>query len=493
MQNIVFSFFNLNTQNPSALSIFALMKKKKEVILPNITITDLAAEGKAVAKPDGKAIFVKNAVPGDVVDLKITRSKSSFAEAEAIAFHKYSDLRTNPACSHFGICGGCARQDLAYENQLAYKQQWVLDAFQRIGKFPFPTINPILGCNHIFRYRNKMEYGFTDFAWLTNEQIQSGQEFERRGVGLHIPGKFDKILNIDSCFLQNEWGDLVRNWVRNYAIENDISFFHIRNQVGMLRTILLRIANTGEKMVLIAFTEDNQEIIQPMLSALLHKFPDTTSLLYVINNKKNDTIYDLPVHVFHGKDFIIEKLHGVQYKIGPKSFFQTNTEQAQSLYKITKEFAELTGKEKVYDLYTGTGSIACYIADLAEKVIGVEYVPEAVEDAFVNKELNALNNVDFYAGDMKDVLNDSFISIHGVPDVVITDPPRAGMHEDVVKTLLRLNPKLIVYVSCNVATQARDLSLLTENYIVTKIQPVDMFPHTHHVENVVQLKRKDLM
>jgi len=469
------------------------MKKKKEIILQNIEITDLAAEGKAVAKPDGKAIFIKNAVPGDVVDLRITRSKSSFAEAEAINFHKYSELRTQPACSHFGICGGCARQDLKYEVQLSYKQQWVLDAFQRIGKFPFPPIQPIAGCQNIFRYRNKMEYGFTDFAWLTNEQIQSGEEFERRGIGLHIPGKFDKILNIESCHLQNSWGDDVRNWVRNYAIQNDISFFHIRNQEGMLRTILIRIANTGEKMVLIAFTENNQELINNMLGSLLEQFPDTTSLLYVINNKKNDTIYDLDVHVFHGKDFIIENLSGVQYKIGPKSFFQTNTQQAELLYKYTKEFAELTGSEMVYDLYTGTGSIACYIADSAKKVVGVEYVPEAVEDAFVNKELNGLENLDFYAGDMKDVLNQEFITKHGVPDVVITDPPRAGMHEDVVKTLLRLNPKTIVYVSCNVATQARDLAMLVENYVVTKVQPVDMFPHTHHVENVVQLKRKDLV
>lgn len=466
------------------------MKKKKEIILQNIEISDLAAEGKAVAKPEGKAIFIKNAVPGDIADLRITRSKSSFAEAEAIHFHQLSPLRTQPECSHFGICGGCARQDLKYTEQINFKQKWVLDAFQRIGKFDFPEIKPIVGCQNIFRYRNKMEYGFTDFSWLTNEEIQSGADFERRGIGLHIPGKFDKILNIDSCYLQNEWGDDVRNWVRLYAIQNNIEFFNIRKQEGMLRTLLIRIANTGEKMVLVAFTSDNQEIIQPMLNALLLKFPDTTSLLYVINNKKNDTIYDLPVHVFHGKDFIIEKLDGIQYKIGPKSFFQTNTQQAEILYRITKEFAELTGQEKVYDLYTGTGSIACYIANDAEKVVGVEYVPEAVEDAFVNKDLNGLQNVDFYAGDMKDVLNETFIQTHGIPDVVITDPPRAGMHEDVVKTLLRLNPTIIVYVSCNVATQARDLAMMMDQYEVTKVQPVDMFPHTHHVENVVQLKRK---
>lgn len=466
------------------------MKKKKEVILQQVKILDLAAEGKSIAKPDEKVIFVKNAVPGDVADLRITRSKSSFAEAEAIFFHEKSPLRTEPACAHFGICGGCARQDLAYKSQLEFKQKWVKDAFERIGKFEFAPINPIIGCENIFRYRNKMEYGFTDFSWLTNEEIQSGQDFERRGIGLHIPGKFDKILHIDDCHLQNAWGDRVRNFVRNYAIEKDISFFNIRQQTGMLRTLLIRLTEYGEKMLLLAFTENNQEIIQPMMEAIRTEFPETNALLYVINNKKNDTIFDLPVHTFYGKDYICEKLHHARYKIGPKSFFQTNSKQAEILYAITKEFAELNSTENVYDLYTGTGSIACYIADKAKKVVGVEYVPEAVEDAFVNKEWNKLDNVDFYAGDMKDVLNDAFVEKHGAPDVIITDPPRAGMHPDVVQTILKLNPKIIVYVSCNVATQARDLAMLCEAYVVSKVQPVDMFPHTHHVENVVQLKRK---
>jgi len=465
-----------------------MKKNKKERILEKVLITDLAAEGKALAKPEGKAIFIKNAVPGDVADLRIYRSKSSFAEAEAVHFHEYSSLRVQPECENFGVCGGCARQDLAYEQQLRFKQQWVQDAFERIGKFPFPPIKPILGCDEIFRYRNKMEYGFTDNAWLTNEQIQSGADFERRGIGLHVPGKFDKILNIGECYLQDAFGDRVRAWVRSYAIGNGLSFFNIRAQEGFLRTLLIRIARTGEKMVLLAFTEDRQPEIQAMLGALLQEFPDITSLLYVINNKRNDTIYDLDVHVFHGKDHIVERLGDRNFKIGPKSFFQTNSRQAERLYRVTADFAGLTGREVVYDLYTGTGSIACFVAGKAAKIVGVEYVPEAVADAYENKALNGLENLEFFAGDMKDVLNDTFIATHGKPDVVITDPPRAGMHPDVVETLLRLQAPRIVYVSCNAATQARDIALLSGKYEVLDVQPVDMFPHTHHVENVALLQ-----
>jgi len=467
-----------------------MKKNKKERILEKVLITDLAAEGKAVAKPEGKAVFIKNAVPGDVADLRIYRSKSSFAEAEAIHFHELSPMRTQPQCTHFGVCGGCSRQDLAYEHQLRFKQQWVQDAFERIGKFPFPGINPIMGCEEIFRYRNKMEYGFTDNAWLTNEQIQSGADFERRGIGLHVPGKFDKILNIDECFLQDAFGDRVRTWTRSYAIENGLSFFNIRGQEGFLRTLLIRIARSGEKMVLLAFTEDREPEIHAMLAALLQAFPDITSLLYVINTKRNDTIYDLDVKVFHGKDHIVENLGGSRFKIGPKSFFQTNSRQAERLYEVTAAFAGLSGSEVVYDLYTGTGSIACFVAAKAHKIVGVEYVPEAVADAYENKALNGLANLEFFAGDMKDVLTDSFIQTHGSPDVVITDPPRAGMHPDVIQTLLRMNAPRIVYVSCNAATQARDIALLSGQYDVKAVQPVDMFPHTYHVENVALLERK---
>lgn len=467
-----------------------MKKNKKERILEKVHITGLAAEGKAIAKPEGKTIFIRNAVPGDVADLRVYRSKSSFAEAEAIHFYEYSDLRTEPSCTHFGVCGGCARQDLAYEHQLRFKQQWVQDAFERIGKFSFPEIRPIMGCDEIFRYRNKMEYGFTCNAWLTQEQVQSGGDFERRGIGLHVPGKFDKILDIETCFLQDAFGDRVRAWVKKYAIEKELSFFNIRAQEGFLRTLLIRITRTGETMVLLAFTEDDRPVIGAMLTALLEAFPEISSLLYVINNKRNDTIYDLDVHVFHGKDHIVERLGECRFKIGPKSFFQTNSRQAEKLYGVTAAFAGLSGNETVYDLYTGTGSIACFIAAGAKKVIGVEYVPEAVADACENKALNGLENLEFFAGDMKDVLNDDFIATRGRPDVIITDPPRAGMHSDVVQTLLRLEAPRIVYVSCNVATQARDIALLSEKYLVQAVQPVDMFPHTHHVENVALLERK---
>lgn len=468
-------------------------KKKPLPLLENITITDVAAEGKAIAKVDNLVIFVPHAVPGDVVDLQIKRKKHSYAEAEVVKVHQYSDKRVKPFCKHFGICGGCKWQCLSYEDQLFYKQKQVVDNLTRIGKVEIPEVSPILGSKHIKEYRNKLEFGFSNKKWLTQEEISSGQKFDNMdAVGFHIPGAFDKILDIDQCLLMSDINNRLRNSIREYAISHQLSFYDLRAQTGLLRNMMLRTSATGEIMLLMQFcirTDEEQSQANQVLAHVHTNFPEVTSLLWVNNLKCNDTIGDLDIQTYAGTDYIYETMENLRFKVGPKSFYQTNTEQAYELYKVARNFAGLTGNELVYDLYTGTGTIANFVAKQARQVIGIEYVPEAIEDAKVNAQLNNLDNTLFYAGDMKDILNREFIEKHGTPDVIITDPPRAGMHTDVIDTILFASPQRIVYVSCNPATQARDLQLLSVAYQVKAVQPVDMFPQTHHVENVVLLEK----
>lgn len=469
-------------------------KRKPLPILTDILITDVAAEGKAIAKVDNLVIFVPYVVPGDVVDLQIKRKKHSYAEAEAIALKKPSELRAKPFCKHFGVCGGCKWQCLPYEEQLRFKQKQVWDNLTRIGKIELPEMMPILGSKHVAHYRNKLEFGFSNKKWLTSEQVASGVQFDcMDAVGFHIPGAFDKILDIEECHLMDDINNRLRNGIRAYALAHGLTFFDLRQQTGLLRNMMIRTSATGEIMLLMQFCmrgADDEAQAKALLEHLHATFPEVTSLLYVNNTKCNDTIGDLDVITFAGTPFIYETMEGLRFKVGPKSFYQTNTEQAYELYKVARNFAALTGDELVYDLYTGTGTIANFVARQARQVVGIEYVPEAIEDAKVNAELNGLDNTLFYAGDMKDILTTGFIERHGKPDVIITDPPRAGMHADVVNAILFAAPRRIVYVSCNPATQARDLALFDTDYRVTKVQPVDMFPQTHHVENVVCLERR---
>lgn len=470
-----------------------MRKQKPQPIFENVTITDVAAEGKAIAKVDDIVIFVPYAIPGDVVDLQITKKKRNYREARVIKFHKYSEKRAEPFCRHFGICGGCKWQILPYSEQLFYKQKEVENNLKRIGKVELPETTPILGSKKDKFYRNKLEFTFSNKRWMTFEEMNSGKEFDTmNAVGFHIPGMFDKVLDIEKCWLQDDIQNQIRNEIRAYALDNNLTFFDLRAQEGFLRTMMVRTSTTGELMLIMVFYYEDKKLREGLLQHIADKFPQITALLYVINGKANDTITDQDVITFKGNDHIFEKMEDLKFKIGPKSFYQTNSEQAYELYKVARNFAELTGNEVVYDLYTGTGTIANFVAYQAKKVIGIEYVPEAIEDAKVNSEINKIENTLFFAGDMKDVLNTDFINKHGKPDVIITDPPRAGMHDDVIKVILFAMPERIVYVSCNSATQARDLSLLNEKYKVTKVQPVDMFPQTHHVENVVQLvKRKN--
>jgi 23S rRNA (uracil1939-C5)-methyltransferase len=466
-------------------------QKKPHPILTNITITDIAAEGKAIARVNDVVVFVPYVVPGDVVDLQVTRKKSHFMEARPIHFHTYSPYRIEAVCEHFGICGGCKWQTLPYAEQLRYKQKQVVDNLTRIGKIDLPEITPIFGSAKTEFYRNKLEFTFSNKRWRTNEEIAEGKVFETmNAVGFHIPGAFDKVLDINKCWLQTQDSNEIRNEVRRYALEKELTFFDLRSQQGFLRTMMIRTTSTGELMVIMVFYYEDKVEQDALLQNLADKFPQITSLLYVINSKANDTITDQQIHVFSGNECIYEEMEGLKFKIGPKSFYQTNSEQAYELYKITRNFAGLTGKELVYDLYTGTGTIANFVAHNAKQVVGIEYVPEAIEDAKVNSGLNNISNTLFYAGDMKDILNAAFIEKHGKPDVIITDPPRAGMHDDVIEAIRFAAPERIVYVSCNPATQARDLSLLDGDYKVVAVQPVDMFPHTHHVENVVLLQRR---
>ena len=469
-------------------------KKKALPLLEKVTITDVAAEGKALAKVNDMVVFVPYVVPGDVVDLQVKRKKNKYAEAVAVNFHEYSPQRAVPFCQHYGVCGGCKWQCLSYEDQIKYKQKQVTDNLTRIGKVELPEISPILGSEKTQFYRNKLEFTFSDKRWLTEEEVKAEVKYDQmNAVGFHIPGAFDKVLAIEKCWLQDDISNQIRNTIRDYAYEHGLAFYNIRNHEGLLRNLMIRTSSTGELMVLLQVrvsADKDLDDTKALLAHVAEKFQQITSLLYVVNNKCNDTINDLDVEVFKGNDHIFEEMEGLRFKVGPKSFYQTNSEQAYNLYKVTRDFAGLTGDELVYDLYTGTGTIANFVSRKAKKVVGIEYVPEAIEDAKVNSEINGITNTLFYAGDMKDMLTQDFINEHGRPDVIITDPPRAGMHNDVIDVILFAEPKRIVYVSCNPATQARDLQLLDVKYKVMAVQPVDMFPHTHHVENVVLLEKR---
>lgn len=471
-----------------------MSRKRKELpIISNLEITDVAAEGNAIGRlsDGGMVVFIPFGAPGDIADVKIDKKRKSYAQGHIEKLVKPSPIRVEPRCEHFTICGGCRWQHLPYEFQLKCKQQQVVDALERISKVPLPEISPIKGSPAIWEYRNKMEYTFSNKCWLTFEQLKSGEVFDdRRAAGFHLPGAFDKVLDIHKCHLQDNLSNQIRNFIKEFAKENDFAFYDIKAQTGLLRNIMIRIASTGQVMVVVVFGEDNMTQISQMLNAIKESFPRITSLMYVVNLKQNDSIADQDVLLFSGKDHIIESMEDLHFRVGPKSFYQTNSAGAYELYKVVREFAGLRGNELVYDLYTGTGTIANFIAKRASKVIGIEYVEDAIADAKVNSKENGIDNTLFFAGDMKDVLTSEFIAEHGRPDVMIVDPPRAGMHEDVVNVILESEPAKIVYVSCNPATQARDLALLDVKYSVERVQPVDMFPHTQHVENVALLRLK---
>lgn len=481
--------------------------KKPLPLLENVTITDIAAEGKALARVNDMVVFVPWAVPGDIVALQVTRKKHSFCEARIARFIEKSPLRIEPRCEHFGICGGCKWQNLPYSEQIKAKQKQVFDQLTRIGKIKLPEFRPIMGSVKEFEYRNKLEFGFSNKRWLTQEEVNTAMDIkDKNALGFHITGAFDKIYPIKHCHLMDPLNNEIRNAISDYALEHELTFYDLREQVGLLRDMMIRNSNTGEWMLVIQFGALNKgeklegmsddEILNYLVGArellqfIADRFPQISSLMWVYNYKCNDTFGDLEVHTFKGKDHIFEAMEDLRFKVGPKSFYQTNTEQAYHLYSIAREFAQLKGEELVYDLYTGTGTIANFVAKHARKVIGIEYVPDAIEDAKINSEVNKIDNTIFYAGDMKDILTEDFVNEHGQPDVIITDPPRAGMHPDVIDVILGAKPKRIVYVSCNPATQARDLQLMDADYCVTTVQPVDMFPHTPHVENVVLLERR---
>lgn len=469
-----------------------MSRKRKRVIFKDLVVTDAAAKGKSIAKaPDGRVVFIKNAVPGDVATVETFKKRKGFYEAKAIAFSELSDKRTDPQCPHFGVCGGCQWQHMNYESQLFYKQKEVEENLKRIAKVALPPLLPIIASKEQFFYRNKMEFSFSDNKWLTLKQIQSDEIIEDRdALGFHIPGMWDKILDLDTCLLQADPSNAIRDFVKEKAKALDLPFFNTREQTGFLRTLMIRTSSTGEIMVLIQFVHEDVENRELLMTAIAKEFPEITSLLYVINPKANDTFYDLDVEVFAGRDHIFEEMEGLTFKVNAKSFYQTNSQQAYELYKIARDFADLKGDELVYDLYTGTGTIAQFVAKNAKKVIGVESVPDAIVAANKNAKRNNIDNVAFHVGDMRKVFNDEFIATHGKPQVVITDPPREGMHPTVVQQLLNIGADRIVYVSCNSATQARDIGLLDEKYKVTKVQPVDMFPQTYHVENVVLLEKR---
>lgn len=469
--------------------ICPVRKKKKNIVLERVLVEDYAAEGKCLAKVDGKVIFIENVVPGDIADVRLLKSKKDWAEGSAIQIHTYSSGREKPFCSHFGVCGGCQWQMLPYEKQLAYKHRQVEETLKRIGKIELPAFQPILGAAETKFYRNKIEYTFGNKRFLSKEELSDlSISAEENVAGFHAKGFFDKIVDIEKCYLQHEPTNEIRLAIKKLAIDKNWTFYDIRNHTGFLRNMQIRLCTTGELMVNVIIGEDDAEKINLLMNFLKESFPSITTLLYTINKKWNDSINDLEPVVFYGKGYVIEKLEDFQFKIGPKSFFQTNTKQAERLYKVARDFAELSGKEIVYDLYCGTGSIGIFVSRGAKKIIGVEMIEAAIKDAKENAALNSINEAEFYAGDVIDICNDDFFNQHGRPDVIITDPPRAGMHEKLVKKILDISAPTVVYVSCNPATQARDLNLLNEKYTVTKVQPVDMFPHTHHIENVVQLK-----
>jgi 23S rRNA (uracil1939-C5)-methyltransferase len=468
-----------------------MSKIKKNFILENLEIVDISTEGKAIARHDGMVVFIEGGVPGDVVDVMVHRKKNNYAEGRVETIKTFSPDRVEPLCTHFGTCGGCKWQDLSYKKQLEFKQKYVLDAFTRIGKLEYQNMSPILGNASEYFYRNKLEFSFSNKRWLRKEQMSELDSIpNKNGLGFHIPGLFDKVLDIEKCHLQNDLSNEIRNAVRSYAFDNGLTFFDIRNKGGFLRTLMLRTTSTGEMMVVMAVYDWLEQELFDLLEFLKKKFPQITSLQYVYSNKPNDTLQGLEIKTYSGRDHILEVMEGLKFRISAKSFYQTNSLQAYELYKITRDFAGLTGNEVVYDLYTGTGTIANFVARNAKKVVGIEYVEDAIKDAIINSKENGISNTSFFAGDMKDILNDEFIDTNGRPDVIITDPPRAGMHEDVVKVILQAMPEKIVYVSCNPSTQARDLALMQENYSIEKVQPVDMFPQTAHVENVVLMVRK---
>nr|WP_288836279.1 23S rRNA (uracil(1939)-C(5))-methyltransferase RlmD [uncultured Flavobacterium sp.] len=467
-------------------------KNTDKVVFHQIKVLDAGAKGVSVAKaPDGKVVFIPNVVPGDVVDVQTFKKRKAYYEGKAVKFHEFSEHRVDPICEHFGVCGGCKWQNMNYDQQLFYKHNEVKNHLQRIGKIELPEFEPILGSEKKFFYRNKMEFSFSNSRWLTEAEIGSDEDLgNRNALGFHIPKMWDKILDIKKCHLQEDPSNAIRNEVRDFANANGLTFFNPREHSGLLRTLMLRTASTGEIMLLIQFFENDKANRELLLDHLYAKFPQITSLQYVVNNKANDTLYDQDIKLYKGRDYILEEMEGLKFSINAKSFYQTNSDQAYELYKITRNFAGLTGNETVYDLYTGTGTIAQFVSKKAKKVIGVESVPDAIKDAKANAERNNIDNCEFFVGDMKVVFNDAFIAQHGQPDVIITDPPRDGMHKDVIEQIMKIAPEKVVYVSCNSATQARDLALMDEKYKVTKVRPVDMFPQTHHVENVVLLERR---
>jgi len=462
-------------------------RRKSLPLIEDLTITDMASEGKSLGKHEGKVVFVPLTAPGDVVDVQLVRKRKSYQEGKVVNFKSYSDSRVQPFCDHFGLCGGCKWQHVSYETQIRFKEQQVRDQFERIGKFPVGQWLPILGSENQQYYRNKLEFTFSDSRWLTQEEIESGQEIDRRALGFHIPGMFDRIVDVQHCYLQGGLSNEIRNTVKSYAVQKGYTFFNHKEKSGLLRNLIVRTTTLDEIMVVVVFYDDDTAAQQDIMQYIAGQFPQINALMYIVNQKANDTILDQDIHLYKGADCIYEQLEDLKFKIGPKSFFQTNTAQAQNLYSVVREMAGLTGSELVYDLYTGTGSIALFLARYCQKVVGIEYVEEAIHDALENASLNKIDNTVFFAGDMKDVLSSTFIEKNGRPDVLVTDPPRAGMHGDVVEKIKELAPQKIVYVSCNPATQARDIQLLQDLYTVEKVQPVDMFPHTHHVENVACL------
>lgn len=469
-----------------------MSRKRRELpIVENLEITGIAAEGKSLGRWNEMVVFVPFGAPGDVVDVQLTKKRHSFAEGKIVKMHTSSPMRVEPFCEHYGVCGGCKFQHIPYEEQLKYKQQQVEDALQRIAKVQLPAINPILGSANTCFYRNKLEFTFSNKSWLTREQLESDEQFDdRNALGFHIPNAFDKVLDINKCWLQDDVSNQTRNYIRLHAKQQGYSFFDLRANQGLMRTLMIRTSSTGELMLVVVFGANDQTAINEMMQSIKEAFPQITSLQYVVNLKCNDSLNDQEFVLFSGRDYIEEEMEGLKFRVGPKSFYQTNSAQAYELYKVARRMARLKGDELVYDLYTGTGTIANFVARQSRQVIGIEYVPEAIEDAKLNSRVNGIENTLFYAGDMKDILTDDFVQQHGCPDVMIIDPPRAGMHEDVVKVILNAQPKRLVYVSCNPATQARDLAMLDEKYSVEEVQPVDMFPHTQHVENVVALQRR---
>jgi len=466
-------------------------KNKAQEIIENVEVLDVADDGQAVGKAGDLVVFISHAVPGDVVDVQVTRKRKKYVESIPVRFGKYSEWRVGPVCNHFAVCGGCKWQDLDYRQQLLFKHKNVSDCLMRIGKLDVPVIAPVLAADPVLFYRNKLEFTFSSNRWLTTEEIQSENELiNRNALGFHIPGKFDKVLDVDRCYLQPDPSNVIRTAIRDFALQENMPFYDLRNHQGYLRTLIIRTSSTGEVMVVVCFHHEDTAMREKMLNFIWKRFPEVTSLMYVINPKLNDSIADLEVLSYKGNPYIMEEMEGLKFKVGPKSFYQTNSRQAYHLYKVIRRFAGLTGREIVYDLYTGTGTIANFLASKAKKVFGIEYVSEAIEDAKYNSAINGIRNTNFYAGDMKDVFSMDFIRQHGTPDVLILDPPRAGVHTKVIEVLLLAMPKRVIYVSCNPSSQSRDMAMMQEFYRIAAVQPIDMFPHTHHVENVVLMERK---